>query len=260
MPQFDWDSVQDRAVNTPDSAILLSGASKVLLLDALAAMYDKFRWGRIDLATWDEIEKALALADDELMGEIIVIPDSFVDDFDRPDGPLNNGWAADGDFLGVAFPTMVIVGGWAIAPSNTPSTALYEADDFGPDLEIQADLIVGAVAQMALAFRLDDVGTLSCSGYSVGPDSAMTTIELRRINSTLDQPVIASGAVAEMGTGDALRVEVIGDEFSVYATVDSVESLVFTHTDTSPIIRAGKVGLYAQGDNVAYSRFEVQTL
>jgi hypothetical protein len=256
---FNWQSVIDRAAldSEPVNAAL-SSISVNLIIDALNVMADKWRW--VDDSEWDAIEAAVSLAVAELLTNIPNAFPAFIDEFDRADGALGNGWAVDGDFLLDGEETIEIVNEWAIAVGSTPSSALYDDAEFGPDLEMIASIVRASNGDVGFFFRLQDEFTTNVSGYGARIGENVNGAKIYRFTDNSAFTVIAENTSAPgYVTGDILRVTAIGDEITMYLTHNSVETEILTVTDTT-FNRAGKVGMWILNDALAYERVELRTL
>lgn len=68
----DWDSIVERSAVAAASFHSLSPTTRYLLLDLLDNYADRWRFGGLDDATWDDAEAALSLANLELMQTVSV--------------------------------------------------------------------------------------------------------------------------------------------------------------------------------------------
>lgn len=260
MASFYWPSVQERAAeDAPSVAAVFSSISVNLFLDAIGLMTDRFRWEAVDDSEWDEIEAAVSLAIDQLLASIPSVGASFIDEFDRANGALGNGWAEDGDFILDGLGTLVIINEWAIPPGGSRAGAVYETAEFGPDLEIQFTAIVGVMDGFSLGIRLQDAGLTTVTGYLIDLTNS-GTVRLQRIESSTSFPVIASDTIPGLESGDSVRVTAIGSVITVFATISGTESEYLSYDDPTPTIQAGEIGMIVASDGVAMDRIEAAAL
>lgn len=66
MPLFSLPSLQERAADTSAAQPSMAPETLVLLQDALAIMFDRWRWEPMTDGEWDELQDLLANATDEL--------------------------------------------------------------------------------------------------------------------------------------------------------------------------------------------------
>lgn len=251
---FDWDGVVERATGMPDSTLLLSATTYTLALDALAVMLDRWRWqaGMSD-TDWNETESAISQAIQEL---IVYAPiAAFIDEFDRSDGPLGDGWATS-DFLDLGIAVMVIDSERAIAASNTEHGAFYEGQQFGPDVEFITELVVGAADSIFWYIRLVDAFTPGITGYRVWYEAASDLLRLHRVEANTTNVLLASESLSVIATGDIVKITAIDDEISVYVN----DVLVLQHADTTPLLQAGNVAFLVSTNTMAIERMEARTL
>lgn len=64
---FNWSSIDDRGSVGSDLDVTLSSYSVEIILDALALMHDRWRWGGVDDSTWDTIDDAVSNAEGDIL-------------------------------------------------------------------------------------------------------------------------------------------------------------------------------------------------
>lgn len=253
-PQFNWTDVQNRASGFSASAVSLSALSKVLILDALMVMIDRWRWLAMDDTEWDSADAAIADAINEVMAGFPIVLPSFTDLFDRADGALGINYAT-ADFLDLGISPAVIVSENAISGDGIEATIFYDVDEFGPDVSLEVTVQIGLAQPIFLYVRLVDVFTSGITGYRVMLDG-FSTATIQRIENNTTNTTLASGSMPPLVTGDVIEVTAINDEITVYLN----DTILVQHVDTSPLDRAGYVGIVVTTDDYAIREWTVQTL
>lgn len=251
---FDWVNVQNRASGFPAGAVSLSALSKVLILDALMVMTDRWRWLAMDDSEWDSADAAIALAVNEIMAGFPLVLPSFTDLFDRADGALGIDYAVS-DFLNLGISPAEIVNERAMSGDGAEATIFYDVDEFGPDVSLEVEVFVGLAQTLFLYVRLVDPFTSGITGYRVMLDG-FSTATIQRIENNTTNTTLASDTMPTLVTGDMIKVTAIDDEITVYLN----DVILVQHTDTSPLDRAGYVGIVVTSDNYAIEEWTVQTL
>ena len=181
---------------------------------------------------------------------------SVIDAFNRADGGMGANWTNAWESGSSSFEIFSNQARPAVATNNN-STAYWNVQNFGADVEVYVTLGANVGGYCQLAARLVSEGTGGVDGYLLSTNGS--NLEVYRIDNG-GFTLLGSSITQSVTSGDAFGMSIVGDVITVYYKA-SGGSWVSKGTRTDSTHGAtGKVGLRGGGASDRFDDFGAGSL